>query len=75
MNVTHTHMNTSAVPHMGDKLKARLRELGLTQSDLARKVGLTRQEISRLADTSEWEVSTVRRYASVLRVPITYFFQ
>ena len=61
---------------MGDRIKARRFELGLSQEDLAKRSGLSRVEISNLergaTRFARWQ--TLLKLSEALEVSPNYFF-
>jgi transcriptional regulator with XRE-family HTH domain len=61
---------------VGERLRARRRELDLSQTDVARHVGLTSQQILKYEKgIDRIAAGRLLDIARVLRVPIRYFFQ
>ena len=61
---------------MGEKLKTRRKELGLTQEELAAKSRVSRQTIVSIENGSGGDVliGTLTAIADALEIPIEYFF-
>lgn len=62
---------------MGEKIKKRRMELGLTQKDLAMKAGVSRVQISNLerGACQFSTLETVKKLSNALEVSISYFFE
>jgi transcriptional regulator with XRE-family HTH domain len=61
--------------HIGLRLRQRRMTLGITQADLAKAVGLTFQQIQKYESGANQLVSSrLYELASVLRVPVSFFF-
>ena len=61
---------------IGDALKLRRQELGLTQTELARGIGVTFQQIQKYENGgSRIAASRLSEVAEYLHVPVAYFFQ
>lgn len=62
--------------HVGDRLRFRRKLLGLSQSALGKALGLTFQQIQKYENGAN-RISASRLYqaASVLDVPISFFFE
>lgn len=62
--------------HVGNRLRVRRIQLGLTQEKLAGLLGLTFQQVQKYEHGAN-RVSASRLYeiATVLKVPITYFYE
>ena len=62
---------------MGEKIKKRRMELGLSQEDLAKKAGVSRVQISNLergaSQFCTWK--TVQKLSKALEVAPNYFFE
>lgn len=61
---------------MGEKIKARRKELGLTQEELAIKSRVSRQTIVSIENGTGGDVliGTITAIADALEIPIEYFF-
>lgn len=62
---------------MGDRIKARRCELGLSQEELANRAGMSRVQISNLErGVSQFATSkTIEKLAAALEVSPSYFFE
>jgi len=61
--------------HVGARLRARRKELGISQSDLAESVGLTFQQIQKYErGTNRISASKLHQFAEHMNVPIAYFY-
>lgn len=62
--------------HIGDKLRVRRSQLGLTQNNLAKLLGLTFQQVQKYEHgTNRLSASRLFETAHALKVPVTYFFE
>ena len=62
--------------HIGLRLRQRRMALGITQANLAKAVGLTFQQIQKYESGANQLVSSrLYELASVLRVPVSFFFE
>ena len=61
---------------MGEKIKARRKELGLTQEELAIKSRVSRQTIVSIENGTGGDVliGTITAIADALEIPIEFFF-
>lgn len=61
--------------HVGLRLRARRRELGISQDTLAAALGLTFQQVQKYErGTNRVSASKLYAIALTLRVPVSYFF-
>lgn len=51
-------------------LKKRRKELGMTQADLAVQAGVTRQTVGKVENGKQCSLSTVKKLAAVLKMPV-----
>jgi transcriptional regulator with XRE-family HTH domain len=62
--------------YVGKRLRKRRNDLGISQEALAKSSGITFQQVQKYERaTNRISVSRMYEFASVLRVPISYFFQ
>ena len=62
--------------HVGRRVRLRRRELGVSQAWLADRLGLTFQQVQKYErGANRISASKLYQIASVLEVPITYFFE
>jgi transcriptional regulator with XRE-family HTH domain len=62
--------------HLGNKLKARRSNLGLTQTQVARAINVTFQQIQKYEKgTNGVSSSRLLQLANFLKVPVKYFFE
>ncbi len=62
--------------HIGERIRRRRVELGLTQEGLARVLGVTYQQIQKYeAGTNRISAVYLHRLAEVLAVPLEWFFE
>ena len=62
--------------HVGRRVRLRRRELGVSQAWLADRLGLTFQQVQKYErGSNRISASKLYQIASVLEVPITYFFE
>lgn len=62
--------------HVGKKLRDRRTRLGISQEALAKTSGITFQQVQKYERaTNRISVSRIYEFASVLRVPVSYFFE
>jgi transcriptional regulator with XRE-family HTH domain len=62
--------------HVGRRVRLRRRELGVSQAWLADRLGLTFQQVQKYErGLNRISASKLYQIASVLEVPITYFFE
>jgi len=78
LNQPETKMTTTPNPvdvHVGAKVRARRKELGLSQGDLATTLGLTFQQVQKYERGSN-RISASKLFESsrLLQVPPAYFF-
>ena len=59
---------------VGVRLRRRRRDLGLSQSDVARTVGITFQQIQKYEGGATIMASRLAQLAHALETPISYFF-
>lgn len=61
---------------IGNKIKAKRKQLGLTISELSKKVGVSNSYISQLEhNNTDPSVSVLQKIACALDTPIAYFFE
>lgn len=61
--------------YVGNRLRERRQKLGMSQETLAKASGITFQQVQKYERaTNRISVSRMFEFASVLRVPIDYFF-
>jgi len=61
---------------VGERIKKRRKELGISQESLAEILGVTYQQIQRYENgTNKLNVENVQIVAHALSVPISYFFE
>jgi transcriptional regulator with XRE-family HTH domain len=71
-----TKRATLADRHVGLAVRARRKEMGLTQSDLARAIGITFQQVQKYeSGHNRIPAGRLSAIAQVLQVPISHFFQ
>jgi len=69
------------IPHsidqyVGSRVRMRRQALGMSQSKLAAAIGLTFQQVQKYEKgTNRMGASRLMQIASVLEVPVTYFFE
>lgn len=57
------------------RIKALMKELGVTQIELAEKLGINRVSVSRLlSDSNNLRIDTARKIANVIGVPLWQLF-
>ena len=62
--------------HVGKRLRDKRTRMGLSQEALAKSSGITFQQVQKYERaTNRIAVSRMFEFASVLRVPISYFFE
>ena len=62
--------------HVGRRVRLRRKELGVSQAWLADRLGLTFQQVQKYErGANRISASKLYQIASVLEVPITYFFE
>lgn len=62
--------------HVGRRVRLRRKELGVSQAWLANRLGLTFQQVQKYErGSNRISASKLYQIASVLEVPITYFFE
>lgn len=62
--------------HVGDRVKARRIELGMSQQDLGRAIGITFQQLQKNErGANRFSASRLFETARALDVPISYFFE
>ncbi|MFZ3122681.1 MAG: helix-turn-helix transcriptional regulator [Thermodesulfovibrionales bacterium] len=67
-------LKTSRV--IGEKIKGRRRELGISQESLAEILGVTYQQVQRYENgTNKLNVENIQTVADTLNVPVSYFFE
>ncbi len=60
---------------IGEKIKKKRRELGLSQEELAERLGVTYQQVQRYENgMNKLNVENIQVIADVLDVPVSYFF-
>ncbi len=60
---------------IGEKIKKKRRELGISQEDLAERLGVTYQQIQRYENgTNRLNVENIQVIADILNVPLSYLF-
>jgi len=60
---------------IGERLKKRRRELGISQEELAETLDVTYQQVQRYENgTNKLNVENIQLIAGVLSVPVSYFF-
>ncbi|MFH1015081.1 MAG: helix-turn-helix transcriptional regulator [Nitrospirota bacterium] len=61
---------------IGEKIKGRRRELGISQESLAEILGVTYQQVQRYENgTNKLNVENIQTVADALTVPVSYFFE
>lgn len=61
--------------HVGERLRKRRKEVGLSQTDLGQSVGLTFQQIQKYErGSNRISASKIYEFAQFLDVPVSYFF-
>lgn len=61
---------------IGEKIKRRRRELGISQENLAETLGVTYQQVQRYENgANKLNVENLQVIADVLSVPVSYFFE
>ena len=61
---------------IGEKIKGRRRELGISQESLAEILGVTYQQVQRYENgTNKLNVENIQTVADTLNVPVSYFFE
>ena len=61
---------------IGEKIKRRRRELGISQEELAETLGVTYQQVQRYENgTNKLNVENIQAVADILSVPVSYFFE
>ena len=58
-----------------EKLKKRLKELSMTQSELCDRIGMTRQGLNKAIENNSLQVTTVEAICKVLQVNAGYFIE
>ena len=62
--------------HVGQRLRERRTELGMSQETLAKNSGITFQQVQKYERaTNRISVSRMFEFASILKVPIDFFFR
>jgi transcriptional regulator with XRE-family HTH domain len=60
---------------IGDKVKKKRREIGISQEELAEKLGVTYQQVQRYENgMNKLNVENIQVIADSLDVPVSYFF-
>lgn len=68
--------SASVAFHIGQKLRHRRRSLGLSQQRLASQAGISFQQLQKYEQgKNELNVQRMMAFASLLGVPVTYFFE
>ncbi|MDO8746095.1 MAG: helix-turn-helix transcriptional regulator [Thermodesulfovibrionales bacterium] len=61
---------------IGEKIKGRRRELGISQESLAEILGVTYQQVQRYENgTNKLNVENIQTVADAINVPVSYFFE
>ncbi|MEW6739375.1 MAG: helix-turn-helix domain-containing protein [Nitrospirota bacterium] len=61
---------------IGEKIKRRRRELGISQEQLAEILGVTYQQVQRYENgKNKLNVENIQAVADILSVPVSYFFE
>ena len=61
---------------IGEKIKRRRKELGISQEELAETLGVTYQQVQRYENgTNKLNVENIQAVADILSVPVSYFFE
>ena len=61
---------------IGEKIKRRRRDLGISQESLAEILGVTYQQVQRYENgTNKLNVENIQVIANALSVPLSYFFE
>jgi transcriptional regulator with XRE-family HTH domain len=61
---------------IGEKIKRRRRELGISQEQLAEILGVTYQQVQRYENgTNKLNVENIQAVSDALSVPVSYFFE
>ncbi|MDP3048485.1 MAG: helix-turn-helix transcriptional regulator [Thermodesulfovibrionales bacterium] len=61
---------------IGEKIKGRRRELGISQERLAEILGVTYQQVQRYENgKNKLNVENIQTVADALNVPVSYFFE
>ncbi|MCL4537295.1 MAG: helix-turn-helix domain-containing protein [Nitrospirae bacterium] len=61
---------------IGEKIKRRRKELGISQEELAETLGVTYQQVQRYENgTNKLNVENIQAVADILSVPLSYFFE
>ena len=61
---------------IGEKIKSRRRELGISQEKLAEILGVTYQQVQRYENgMNKLNVENIQVIADALSVPVSYFFE
>jgi transcriptional regulator with XRE-family HTH domain len=62
--------------HVGNRLRMRRLMLGMSQTDLSDALGLTFQQVQKYEKgTNRLSASKLQQSASILQVPVTFFFE
>jgi len=68
--------NIKTSREIGEKIKRKRRELGMTQEELAVKLGVTYQQIQRYeSGANKLNVENLQVIAGVMGTPVSYFFE
>jgi len=61
---------------IGEKIKRRRRELGISQEQLAETLGVTYQQVQRYeSGANRLNVENIQSVADMLSVPVSYFYE
>jgi transcriptional regulator with XRE-family HTH domain len=61
---------------IGEKIKKRRKELGISQERLAEILGVTYQQVQRYENgTNRLNIENIQLVADILSVPVSYFFE
>lgn len=61
---------------VGEKIKKRRKDLGISQEGLAEILGVTYQQVQRYENgTNRLNIENIQLVADILSVPVSYFFQ
>jgi len=67
---------TSVDMHVGARIRALRKQLGISQQHLAEQLGLTFQQVQKYErGTNRVSASKLYETAGILRVPVSYFFE
>lgn len=60
---------------IGDRIKKRIEDKGMTVSDFANKIGMRRESLYKVFEKDDLNTSVIKKASLILDTPISYFFE